>query len=177
MASFGALVSQVRTKQLLKRHQVEPADASEIAERKPIQDFILTDVSGAKKKLSDFRGNVVILSFWASWCEPCLAELPTFAEIERKYRDKGLRVIPINVDDDEQGKTFAKEFWPKKNISFPSYYDMTKDLANLFEVDILPSSFVIDREGRLVFSSAGASDWSSTDTQNLIEAVLNEPHS
>ena len=54
---------------------------------------------------------------------------------------------------------------------------MTKDLANLFEVDILPSSFVIDREGRLVFSSAGASDWSSTDTQNLIEAVLNEPHS
>jgi thiol-disulfide isomerase/thioredoxin len=177
MAAAGYVASQMKTREILQQHsKIEPADASEIAQRKQIQDFILTDVSGAKKKLSDFRGNVVILSFWASWCGPCLAELPTFAEIERKYHDKGLRVIPVNVDDDDAGKVFAKEFWPKKKIDFPSYYDTTKDLANQFEVDILPSSFVIDREGRLVFSSAGASDWSSTDTQNLVEAVLNEPH-
>ncbi len=178
MAAAGYVASQMKTREILQHQsKIEPADASEISERKPVQDFILTDVSGAKKKLSDFRGNVVILSFWASWCGPCLVELPTFAEIERKYHDKGLRVIPVNVDDGETGKAFAKEFWPKKNIGFPSFYDTTKDLANLFEVDILPSSFVIDREGRLVFSSAGASDWSSTDTQNLVQAVLNEPHS
>jgi thiol-disulfide isomerase/thioredoxin len=177
MASVGYVASQWQTRQQLKEHQIEPADADEIAQRKPVPDFILTDVSGATKKLSDFRGNVVILSFWASWCGPCLAELPTFAEIEKKYHAKGLRVVPINVDENDVGKTFAKEFFPKKGITFPTYYDSTKDLANQFEVDMLPSSFVVDREGRLVFSSAGASDWSSPDTQNLIEAVLTEPPS
>jgi peroxiredoxin len=175
MASVGYLMSQWQTRQQLSEHRIEPADADEIAQRKPVQDFILTDVSGATKKLSDFRGNVVILSFWASWCGPCLAELPTFAEIENKFHDKGLRVLPVNVDDGDAGREFAKEFWPKKGIKFPSYYDTTKDLANQFEVDMLPSSFVIDRQGRLVFSSAGASDWSSADTQALIESVLNEP--
>lgn len=177
MASVGYYASQLQTRKQLSEHKIEPADADEIAQRKPVPDFILTDVTGATKKLSDFRGNVVILSFWASWCGPCLAELPTFAEIERHFHDRGLRVIPVNVDEGSEGRDFAKEFFPKKGIKFPTYYDATKDLANQFEVDILPSSFVIDRQGRLVFSSAGASDWSSADTQALIEQVLDEPAS
>ena len=175
MASVGYYMSQLQTRAALNHSKIEPADASEIAQRKPVPDFILTDVNGATKKLSDFRGNVVILSFWASWCGPCLSELPTFAEIENHFRDKGLRVIPVNVDDGNAGQLFAKDFFPRKGIKFPTYYDTTKNLAEQFEVDILPSSFVIDRQGRLVFSSAGASDWSSADTQALIEQVLNEP--
>lgn len=174
MASVGYVVSQWQTRKQLSAHRIEPADADEIAQRKQVQDFILTDVDGATKKLSDFRGNVVILSFWASWCGPCLAELPTFAEIERNLHDRGLRVLPVNVDDGSTGREFAHEFFPKKGIRFPTYYDKDKDLANLFEVDMLPSSFVIDRQGRLVFSSAGASDWASPDTQALLEQILDE---
>ena len=174
MAAVGYMASQWQMRKQLDSHQIEPADANEIAQRKHVQDFILTDVSGATKKLSDFRGNVVILSFWASWCSPCLAELPTFAEIEKRFRDKGLKVIPVNVDEGSEGREFAKDFFPKKGIGFPTYFDKGKDLANLFEVDMLPSSFVIDRQGRLVFSSAGASDWSSPDTQALLQQILNE---
>lgn len=177
MAFGGYLVSQMTTRKQLQEHRIEPADAEEIAQRKTIPDFILTDSSGATKKLSDFRGNVVILSFWASWCGPCLSELPTFAEIEKHFHDKGLRVIPVNVDENDDGKAFAKTFWPRKGITFPTYFDASKTLADRFDVDMLPSSFVIDRQGRLVFSSSGASDWSSPDTQALIEAVLNEPAS
>ncbi len=177
LAAVGYVTSQWATHERLKAHQIEPDDPAEIAERKPLQDFIITDENGVTKKLSDFRGNVVILSFWASWCGPCLSELPTFAEIDRKFHARGLRVVPINVDDGTTGKEFAKEFWPKKKIEFPTFYDVNKDLANQFEVDMLPSTFVIDRQGRLVFSSSGASDWSSEETQNLIEAVLREPQS
>lgn len=177
LAAAGYKASQWSTQAQLQGHTIEPADAEEIATRKPVQDFILTEENGATKKLSDFRGNVVILSFWASWCGPCLAELPTFAEIEKKFREKGLRVISVNVDEGEEGRVFAKDFWPKKGLQFTNYFDVKKDLANQFEVDMLPSNFVIDRQGRLVFSSAGASDWTSQDTQDLIESVLREPSS
>ena len=150
------------------------SDPAEIASRKPVLDFTLTDATGAEKKLSDFRGSVVILSFWASWCGPCLMELPTFAEIERKFHDRGLRVIPVNVDDGDDGKTFAKEFWPKKNLPFPSFFDTTKVLAQQFEIDMLPSNFVIDRQGRLAFSGFGANDWSSDQNTQFIENLLQE---
>lgn len=176
LAAIGYWASQMPTHPA-KNSRFEPDNAEEIASRKPVQDFILTEENGATKKLSDFRGNVVILSFWASWCGPCLVELPTFAEIDRKFHERGLRVIPVNVDDGNDGRDFAKDFWPKKNIGFPTFYDVRKDIANQFEVDMLPSTFVIDRKGRLVFSSAGASDWSSRETQELIEAVLAEPQS
>ncbi len=177
LAAVGYVASQWSTRQQLKNGRIEPDDPEDIAQRKVLQDFILTEENGTTKKLSDFRGNVVILSFWASWCGPCLSELPTFAAIDNKFHARGVRVVPVNVDDGNAGRDFAKDFWPKKQIGFPTYYDVKKDLANLFEVDMLPSTFVIDRQGRLVFSSAGASDWSSKDTQDLIEAVLREPSS
>ncbi len=175
-ASLGYWASMKNRPPPLKMESGEMTDADEIAARQPAPEFILTEESGATKKLSDFRGNVVILSFWASWCGPCLTELPTFAEMESKFRDKGLRVIPVNVDDGDAGRVFAKDFWPKKNIPFPTYYDTTKDIAQKYEVDMLPSNFIIDRQGRMVFSSAGASDWSAPETMDLIESVLSEPN-
>jgi peroxiredoxin len=175
LASIGIITSMRNQLGPLKPLTAEQADADEIAARQPVADFILTEENGTQKKLSDFRGNVVILSFWASWCGPCLTELPTFAEMEKKFHDRGLRVIPVNVDDGDEGKQFAKDFWAKKSIAFPSFFDTSKNIAQAFEVDMLPSNFIIDRQGRMVFSSAGASDWSAPETLELIESVLQEP--
>jgi peroxiredoxin len=152
---------------------VEP-DPTEVAKRTPIQDFTLTDAEGRQKKLSDMKGEVVILSFWASWCTPCLVELPTFAEIEKKFHDRGLRVVAVNVDEGDEGKNFAHDFWAKRQFPFPTYFDTQKTLAQQFEVDMLPSNFVIDRQGRLVFSSFGANDWSNAQTLDFIEGLLQE---
>jgi thiol-disulfide isomerase/thioredoxin len=153
----------------------EPAfDAEEQARRADVHDFILTDSSGQKKKLSEYRGSVVILSFWASWCGPCLMELPTFAELERKYHDRGLQVLAVNVDDGDDGKNFAPEFWKKKSLSFSYFFDEGKAVAQQFQIDTLPSNFVIDRKGRLAFSGFGANDWSGQETTGFIESLLNE---
>lgn len=147
----------------------------DVANRTPVQDFIVTDASGAQKKLSEFKGNVVILSFWASWCTPCLVELPTFAEIQKRFEDRGLTILAVNLDDDpEEGKTFARDFWSKKNFPFPNFFDHQKVVAQQFAVDMLPSNFVIDREGRLVFSGFGANDWNSNETVEFIEQLLSE---
>lgn len=153
------------------------ADAAEQASRVPAKDFSLPDASGQSKKLSDFRGNVVILSFWASWCGPCLTELPTFSEIESKFRDRGLKVMAVNVDDDDIGKTFASEFWKKRNLQFTTYFDPEKAAAQLYEIDTLPATFVVDRQGRIALSAFGANDWSSHDAIDLIESLLVEKES
>jgi peroxiredoxin len=152
---------------------VEP-DPTEVAKRTPIQDFTLTDASGGQKKLSEMKGEVIILSFWASWCTPCLVELPTFAEIQKKFRDRGLRVVAVNVDEGDEGKNFARDFWAKRQFPFPTYFDTQKNLAQQFEVDMLPSNFVIDRQGRLVFSSFGANNWSNNQTLDFLEGLLQE---
>jgi thiol-disulfide isomerase/thioredoxin len=150
------------------------ADPEEIAKRKVVTDFILTDAGGQKKKLSDFRGNVVILSFWASWCTPCLDELPTFGQLEKKYHDQGLRILPVNVEEGQIGKMFAEKFWMAQKFTFGSYFDTSKTLAQQFEVDMLPANFVIDRNGRIAFSGFGANDWASSETVEFIESLLME---
>lgn len=158
---------------------VVEADPEEIAKRKALPDFILTDAEGKQKKLSDYRGNVVILSFWASWCGACLIELPTFAEIEKRLGEKGLRVMAVNVDEGDEGKVFARDFWAKKKFAFPSFFDGQKALAQQFDVEMLPSNFVIDRRGRLAFSGFGANDWTNPQTVEFLESLLlekaNEP--
>ncbi len=174
LASVGSITAWYLQKPPAQKFDTVEADPDEVAKRKTLQDFILSDSDGTTKKLSDYKGNVVILSFWASWCTPCLVELPTFAEIEKKFHDQGLRILPVNVDEGEIGKTFSKEFWAKKNFKFPSFIDSQKQLAQAFEVDMLPSNFVIDRKGRLVFSGFGANDWSSSETQEFLQGLLQE---
>ncbi|HVK62344.1 MAG TPA: TlpA disulfide reductase family protein, partial [Bdellovibrionales bacterium] len=97
----------------------EKMEAAAVESREAVPDFILTDADGKQKHLSEYHGDVVILSFWASWCGPCLVELPTFAEIEKQYGDRGLRVVPVNVEEGKVGLEFAKGFWAKNGFKFP----------------------------------------------------------
>ena len=175
LASVGYFTNAFFQKPAPLQASGSESDPDEIAKREPVPDFILTDAEGKQKKLSEYRGNVVILSFWASWCTPCLVELPTFAEIEKRLHDKGLRVVAINVDEGDDGKTFAKDMWAKKSFTFPSFFDTSKTIAQQFDVEALPSNFVIDRLGRVAFSGFGANDWSNPQTVEFIESLLAEP--
>jgi peroxiredoxin len=156
-----------------KQAQAE-LDPEEIARRQPVKDFTILDSNGKQHLLSEYRGSVVILSFWASWCTPCLVELPSFADLQKKFKNDGLKVIAVNMDDGDEGQVLAKDFWAKKEFPFPCFFDQTKKLAEQFEVEMLPSNFVIDRKGRLVFSSFGANDWMSAQTTDFLEGLLAE---
>lgn len=174
LASVGYLKSSLWQNQEFSKGGLAELDPEELAKRQPVKDFSVSDAEGKPAKLSDYKGNVVILSFWASWCGPCLVELPTFAELEKKFHDKGLRILPVNIDEGDEGKQFAKDFWKKKGFPFPSFFDTTKVLSQQFEVEMLPSNFVIDRQGRQVFASFGANDWASAGTTEFIEGLLQE---
>ena len=103
-----------------------------------------------------------------------MVELPGFVDVEKKFRSRGLRVVTVNVDDGNDGKEFAKDFWTKNKFDFPRYFDMSKELSDKFKVDVLPANFVIDRQGRLAFAAMGANDWSSQQTSDDLESLLQE---
>ena len=122
---------------------------------RPAPDFTLTQLSGQPLRLSDYRGKVVLLDFWATWCEPCRAEIPHFVDLQNQYGSKGLQVIGVSMDDSRDPvPTFYQQF--KMN------YPVVMGNAHIGEeyggVLGLPIAFVIDRDGLIQAKHMGATD-------------------
>jgi peroxiredoxin len=110
-------------------------------------NFVLKDLQGKEVSLEDYKGKGVLINFWASWCEPCKAEMPALNNIHKKYKDKGVEVIGINAGDTELvAKTFTKEM----GLEFPVVLDPKGDVQKAYKVIPLPTSFLIDKDGKVV---------------------------
>lgn len=115
--------------------------------RKPAPDFSLKDANGRTVALSDYRGKVVLLNFWATWCGPCKLEIPWFVEFERAYKDRGFAVLGVSMDED--GWDAVKPFLAEMGVNYRVVLGDEK-IAQAYEgVESLPTSFLIDREGNI----------------------------
>jgi cytochrome c biogenesis protein CcmG/thiol:disulfide interchange protein DsbE len=140
------------------------------AERKPAPDFALKDVNGATVRLSDYRGKVVLLNFWATWCGPCKIEIPWFIEFEQKHKDRGFAVLGISMDD---GWEVVRPFLARMNVNYRTVLG-DEMVAELYGgVASLPTSFLIDREGRIVSAHLGLVNKSVYEDE--IEQLLSAP--
>jgi peroxiredoxin len=116
-------------------------------DRKPAPDFNLKDSDGKPVKLSDYKGKVVLLNFWATWCGPCKIEIPWFMDFEQTYKDKDFAVLGVSLDED--GWDAVKPYIQQKKINYRVMIG-TEQVAQMYgEVDSLPTTFMIDREGRV----------------------------
>lgn len=118
--------------------------------RKLAPDFTLTDANGASVKLSDYRGKVVLLNFWATWCGPCKLEIPWFMEFEQQYKSQGFEVIGISMDDD--GWKAIKPYIAARKLNYRVLLGNDTVTQLYGGVDSLPTTFIIDRDGRFAFS-------------------------
>jgi len=123
--------------------------------RKTAPNFTLTDSKGTSVRLSDYKGRVVLLDFWATWCHGCKIEIPWYMEFQDKYKDKGLSVIGVSMDDD--GWKSVKPFLEEKKMNYTVVVG-NADLAKLYGVDQLPVTLLIDRDGKIANSHAGMVD-------------------
>ncbi len=140
-------------------------------QRKPAPNFSLKDADGNAVNLADYRGKVVLVNFWATWCGPCEAEIPWFIEFEKKYKDQGFAVLGVSMDDD--GWKSVRPYVASHKINYRIMIGSEVVSQQFGEIESLPTSFVLDREGRIASNHVGLVD--KVDYQNEIVKLLEAP--
>ena len=136
----------------------------------PAPEFSLVSPAGVPMTLKQFRGKVVLLNFWATWCPPCVREMPSMEALYQKFRAKGLAVVAISLD--VKGAEVVNRFLEKYKLTFPVALDPEGKSSSVYGAGSLPSTFLIDREGRVIAAAKGERDWFSPDAVSYIAEVL-----
>lgn len=156
-------------------HQPQPASQTPadkgVVEGEIFPDLELIDREGRKKPLSGFYGKVTIVSFWASWCAPCIVELPYFAKLEKSH---GVQIVAVNQDDDPNAAEEIDRIWKKSGITTDTFFDPYHELAQKVRLEVLPTNYVLDQQGRLVFTVQGVYNWNGPEARQMIDDLLNK---
>jgi peroxiredoxin len=128
-------------------------DSSQLSLPRPAPDFSLKDLDGKTYNLSDYRGKVVVLNFWATWCPPCVKEIPEYVELQQEFAAKGVQFIGVALDD--EGSAKVKPWLVKHPVTYPILLPDTKVVNNYGDLSSIPVTFVIDRKGMIRASYVG----------------------
>jgi peroxiredoxin len=133
-------------------------------------DFAVPDLSGQAVRLSAYRGHVVLVNLWATWCPPCREEMPSMEQLHRRLKDRGFVLLAVSQDDG--GAATVRPFVEQMKVTFPVLVDPQGEVGRKYGVWGFPESFLVDREGRIVERVIGPRDWASTTQIARIEALL-----
>jgi thiol-disulfide isomerase/thioredoxin len=143
-------------------------------ERKPVPDFAFQDESGKDLKISDWKGRIVLLNLWATWCGPCRKEMPELAALQQKLGSDDFEVLAISLD--RAGAVTARPFMAEiKAEALKLYLDPSSKILAELKAPGLPTTLLIDRQGREIGRLVGPAPWASPEAVRLIEAALKEP--
>ena len=134
-------------------------------------DFTLKDLTGREVRLTDFRGKVVFLNFFATWCVPCRAEMPAMERLHRNFRDKGLVVLAVDIQ--ESART-VRPFMRDLKLSFPALLDEDGSVAYMYSVRPVPATYLISRDGRIVWRAFGSREWDNGDAREYFSQLLSD---
>lgn len=138
----------------------------------PAPKFSLKTLNAPKiNSLSDFKGQVVLLNFWATWCKPCRDELPHLEAIHNKYKKLGFSVVGVNIDEEVN---LASELVKKTKITFPSFSDPKSKVSDLYKIEAMPSTIMIDRKGNMRYLHNGYKPGYEVAYENQVRKLVRE---
>lgn len=153
----------------------DPKARPEVGDVAP--DFTLPDVHGKTRRLSDLRGKVVFLNFWATWCPSCREEMPTMEALYQEFKNEGLEILAVSIDQGSDAmvkrvvSAFRHEFGP---MTFPLLLDSKQEVMDRYRVTFIPTHFYVDRKGYIRDKYVGPKDRRKPETWKLLEGLLNE---
>ena len=134
-------------------------------------DFALKSSTGENLRLSEYRGNVVMINFWATWCGPCRQEMPLLDELYVRYERVGFSLLGVNIDDDSRR---AMQMIEELGVSFPVLFDARKEVSRLYEVEAMPVTVLVDRAGNVRYVHHGYKPGYEDKYLDQIRSLLRE---
>jgi thiol-disulfide isomerase/thioredoxin len=149
----------------------EPAQSMEVVkEKSPAPEVNVNSLKNVPLKLSDLKGKVVVLNFWATWCPPCREEIPSMMKLNNAMAGKPFQMVAISID--EGGLPAIEAFFKESGFNLPTYTDPDGKAARTYGVTGVPETFVIDKNGILVKKVIGPLAWDSADTISFLEGLM-----
>jgi peroxiredoxin len=170
-AFLAAIVMAVLTAVSCDQHLGTTGEDQPGSVGKTAPDFALTDLSGKTVRLSDLKGQVILLDFWATWCGPCRREIPDFIQLQKQYADRGFTVLGIALD--EEGAAVVRPFAQRFGINYPVVIGNTRVSAAYGGIQAIPTAFLIGRDGKILRSFVGARD--KSEFKQAIQSALPQP--
>jgi len=133
-------------------------------------DFCLENLKGGKSELRNFKGKVVFLNFWATWCGPCKEEMPSMETLYQQFKEKHFTFLSISVD--YEGRNPVKKFIDKQRYTFPVLLDPKCNVLDLYDVKRIPTTILIDKNGKAIGKVTGPMNWSSQEMISLLNIIL-----
>ena len=145
--------------------------ASSGLEGQTAPDFALKSSTGENLRLSEYRGDVVMINFWATWCGPCRQEMPLLDELYSRYNRVGFNLLGVNIDDDSRR---AMQMVEELGVNFPVLFDASKEVSKLYEVEAMPVTVIVDRQGTVRFVHHGYKPGYEEKYLDQIRSLLRE---
>ncbi len=152
----------------------EKAGVVELKEGQPAPGFTLLTLDGGRASLTDHRDKLVVLNFWATWCQPCTVEMPSLEALWRRYRDRGLIVVGVCVDRGAP-KALLEPYVRNLKLTFPILLDPDSKTSDRWRVTALPATFLVRPGGEVAGMAMGAREWNSDEMRALVERLLPHP--
>jgi peroxiredoxin len=171
LALFGAVFSPVFAYAVDKKI-LAPLGLQQLSGETEAPDFTLLNLEGSRVNLKDYRGKVVFLNFWATWCEPCKKEFPAMEKLYSDYQSKGLTILAVSIDIGKEDA--VKAFAEKMGATFPILLSTKGEITDSYWTWGTPTSYLIDRKGNIVGRALGPREWDSVASRSAFDALLKE---
>jgi len=177
LVSLAVVIALVVVSLLQNNSALAPVKLSPTVTGIPAPDFTFPDLNGRYTSLFDHKGKVVLLNIWATWCPPCVYEMPSMQMLYKEFKGQSFEILAVSIDTG--GKDIVAPFMKKHKLTFPALIDPKGTIQNLYGVTGVPESYIIDKQGIMIGKVIGGKDWATPEIfrffQKLINRTLHSP--
>jgi len=173
LVSLAVVIALVLVSVLQNDSALVPAKLSSTPENIPAPDFTFPDLNERYISLSDHKGKVVLVNIWATWCPPCVYEMPSMERLYKEFKGENFEILAVSIDTG--GKDIVAPFMKKYKLTFPALLDPKGTIKTLYAVTGVPESYIIDKQGIIIEKIIGGRDWTTPEIFRFFNSLIQRP--